>query len=115
MDSSGAASSIDLLPIFRKGQYTVIQENLAAIRALIQKAFPEANFEEKHDFDLGAERFKIYAPAGTLLLKVSVVYLDDNDIAAIESDFERWNVFVHLNEAKALLVTSVGPQQLNLQ
>jgi hypothetical protein len=113
--ASGSPSSIDLLPILRKGTSTVIQEKLAAIRALIQNAFPGANIEEKHDFDLGAERFKIYAAAGPLLLKVSRVYLDDNNIAAIGRDFERWNVFAHLNDAKALLVTSNGPQQINLQ
>lgn len=110
-----STNTVGLLPIFSGGENAVTQEKLAAIRALIQEAFPGANIEEKHDFDLRAERFKIHAPSGTLLLKVSGVYLDDNNIAAIKGDFERWNVLVSLTESKALLVTSDGLQQLNLQ
>jgi hypothetical protein len=91
------------------------QDKLAAIRRLIEAAFPTVNIEERHDFDLDAERFRIDASGEILLLKVSGVYLDDNAIANIEADFHRWRVLEELRRQRALLVTSAGSQALEVR
>lgn len=51
---------------------------IRAISAYLSERFPNAEIDEKADFDRGAQSFKVHLPSRTLLLKVSNEFIEDN-------------------------------------
>ena len=51
--------------------------------------FPSRGVERKYDFDRDAESFKVMLDRGTLLLKVTETFLDDNDVLLIVDLLDR--------------------------
>lgn len=67
-------------------------EKHATILAYLYEKFPDAEVEEKHDFDLGAQTFKILLPKTTLLLKIGDEFVGDNSSAEILRLFNLWSL-----------------------
>lgn len=61
----------------------MLNEKSAAITQYLNENFPNCKIEQKHDFDRGAQTFKIYLPNHPLMLKVADEFLGDNDTAEI--------------------------------
>lgn len=87
---------------------------LDSVRKYLRNLFPDQEITEKHDFDLGAQTFKISNKAGSLLLKIGGDFVDDNDADQIVDQLKSWDVadLLKQNPEVGLLVTSKGPQSL---
>jgi len=69
----------------RKQKYTAIEKYLA-------QHIPNRGIEQKNDFDLSAQRFKVHLERDSLLLKVSEAFVDDNEIPDILRQFDKWGI-----------------------
>jgi len=85
-------------------------DKVEMVNGYLAKKFPMTNIEYKHDFDLDAERFKISFKGETALLKVSGIFLDDNNEEEILRLFDLWDLAGVLAKEKELgvLATSTG-------
>ena len=68
------------------------EEKYAAIEKYLSKSILNNGIEQKNDFDLSAQTFKIHVEKNSLLLKVSEPFVDDNDIPEIIKRFEKWGL-----------------------
>jgi hypothetical protein len=66
--------------------------------------------EQKHDFDRGAQSFKVHLSGRTLLLKVGDEFIEDNSVAEILRQFDLWSLAELLGKGTelAVLVTRHG-------
>jgi len=86
------------------------ENKLNAVREYLSDKFPENQVEEKYDFDLSAQRFKIRRDKGTLLLKVGENFLDDNSESQIKDTLNNQKIAELLAENEELYVlVSNGP------
>ena len=85
-------------------------EKQATIHTYLCERFPNAEVEEKNDFDLGAQTFKVLLSKSTLLLKVGDEFIGDNSAAEILRLFNLWSLAEVLGKENALgvLVTQKG-------
>jgi len=90
-------------------------EKYTAIKQYLAEHFPGCEIEERHDFDRGAQSFKIQVAGTTLLLKVGDEFVGDNDIAEIIRIFELGSIAEILGKGKNLgvLVTQRGVEPFN--
>lgn len=88
----------------RSQKHAAIQQHLAG-------KFPECQIEQEHDFDRGAQGFKIDVADGSLLLKIADEFIDDNDISEILCRFDTWKLCDLLRNEQRLgvMVTENGP------
>ena len=68
------------------------REKKMAIEKYLSKNIPNKGIEQKKDFDLSAQTFKVNIEKGFLLLKVWEPFVNDNDIPEIIRQFERWDL-----------------------
>jgi hypothetical protein len=89
----------------------VNDEKHAWIRDYLAEHFPGSEIEQKHDFDLGAQSFKVHLANYNLILKVSDDFASDNNEAAIALAFKRWDVpaLLQQNSQRIVLITNDGP------
>ena len=87
------------------------EEKYAAIEKYLSDNIPNKGIEQKNDFELSAQTFKVHAEKEFLLLKVSEPFVDDNDIPAIIRQFEKWGLpgFLTKNSKSTVLVGIVDP------
>jgi hypothetical protein len=86
----------------------VNDEKKATIRAYLSSHFPNATIEEKHDFDVGAQAFKLHVSGGTLLLKVGDEFAEDNSASEILRLFNLWSLAEILGKEQELGVLATG-------
>jgi glutathionylspermidine synthase len=86
------------------------QEKHAAISKYLAMKFQHSNIEQKHDFERGAQTFKIFVLNDTLLLKVADEFFKDNSTQEILRLFNLWDLSEVLSREKELgvLVTQQG-------
>jgi hypothetical protein len=86
------------------------EEKYAAIEKYLSENIPNKGIEQKNDFHLSAQTFKIHVEKDSLLLKVSEPFVDDNDIHAIIRQFERWGLpgLLAKNSNSTVLVGNEG-------
>lgn len=91
------------------------ENKLQAVREYLNNKFPESEIEEKLDFDLSAQIFKIHKEGHSLLLKVGENFLDDNNQEQIKNTLENQKIAELLEEDKKLgvLVTNDPPSIFN--
>ena len=65
-------------------------EKYAVIESYLKRKFPDSTIEQKHDFDRGAQSFKVHLVDRTLLLKVGGEFTEDNSIEEIVRQFDLW-------------------------
>ncbi len=65
----------------------------SCIEAYLSEHFAGSKIEQKHDFDLLAQSFKVHLPDDSLLLKVSDIFVSDNDEAHITPSQGRSRIF----------------------
>lgn len=89
---------------------TMHEKKHAAIISYLAEGFQNCKIEQKHDFDRGAQTFKIFVPNDTLLLKVADEFVGDNSTPEIIRLFDLWCLPVVLCKEKKLgvLVTQQG-------
>ena len=78
------------------------KEKLGAIAKYLSQKMGNVDIEQKHDFDRGAQTFKLHVADGSRLLKVSDDFVDDNSIADILRRFDQWNLTEALMREKQL-------------
>ena len=69
-----------------------VEDKKAAIYAYLCEKFPNSEVEQKYDFNLGAQAFKIRLRDRVLLLKVGDEFVEDNAIAEILRQFNLWSL-----------------------
>jgi hypothetical protein len=93
-------------------EVSMSEEKYAAIAGYLSKKFPDCELEQQHDFDRGAQTFKvqIHAKPNTLLLKVSDEFVGDNNTSEILRLIDRWELAKHLCNEKShgVLITGGG-------
>jgi len=91
------------------------ENKLDAVRRYLNSKFPGSEIEEKNDFDLSAQVFKIHKDNDRLLLKVGEIFLDDHDEEKIISLLDKQKIAELLEENKTLgvLVTNNPPSIFN--
>lgn len=67
-------------------------EKFEAIEGYLKKHFPDSTIEQKHDFDRGAQSFKVHLSDRTLLLKVGGELTEDNSLEEILRLFDLWTL-----------------------
>lgn len=87
------------------------EKKYAAIEKYLSDRILNSGIEQRNDFDLSAQRFKIRVERDTFLLKVPETFVDDHDIAEIIQKFEQWNISALLKDKSdsAVLVGEAGP------
>ena len=82
------------------------------ITAYLTEHFPGAKIEQKHDFSLRAQSFKVHVSDDSFLLTVSDEFVGDHDEPRIAALLNQWGVAGHLkaNSDQTLLITTNGPQ-----
>lgn len=65
-------------------------EKYALIENYLRKNFPDSEIEQQHDFNRGAQSFKVHLSGRTLLLKVGGEFTEDNSIEEIIRHFDLW-------------------------
>lgn len=78
------------------------EEKHAAINTYLAEKFPNCDIEQKHDFDRGAQTFKVHVADGTLLLKVGDEFVEDNSTPEILRLFNLWGLAEVLGKEKEL-------------
>lgn len=89
-----------------------MQENkLGAVREYLKDEFPDKTIDEKYDFDLSAQTFKIRNGRDSLLLKVGENFLSDNNEEQIKTVLHNQAIANLLRENKELgiFVGNNGP------
>lgn len=86
------------------------EEKHAAINKYLAEELPGCDIEQKHDFDRGAQTFKLYIAGGTLLLKIEDEFFEDNSTPEILHLFKFWGLAEVLGKEKELgvLVSQCG-------
>lgn len=86
------------------------EEKHAAINQYLTEKFSDCKIEQRHDFDRGAQIFKVHIPDDTLLLKVGDEFIDDNGTAEILRQFNLWALAEVLSKEKefGVLVSQRG-------
>ena len=74
------------------------ENKLKVVREYLNEKFPGSEIEEKLDFDLSAQAFKIHKEKHSLLLKVGENFLDDNNQEQIKSTLENQKIAELLEE-----------------
>jgi len=77
---------------FHRVEVRVSQEKRNAIAKYLSDNMSGLQIEQKHDFDRGAQTFKVHAVDGSRLLKVSDEFISDNDILDILRRFDQWKL-----------------------
>lgn len=80
----------------------VSQEKCSAIAKYLSDNMAGLPIDKKHDFDRGAQTFKVHAVDGSRLLKVSDEFIGDNDILDILRRFDQWKLNDKLLREKQL-------------
>lgn len=78
------------------------QEKHVAIFKCLSENFPGCKIEQRHDFDRGAQTFKISEPNDTLLLRVADEFVDDNCPSEILRLFNLWHLPEVMSNEKKL-------------
>ena len=78
------------------------EEKHAAIGKYLAEKFPGCSIEQRHDFDRGAQTFKVHVADDTLLLKVGDEFVADNSKPEIFRLFNLWNLAEVLGGEKEL-------------
>lgn len=66
------------------------KDKVTVIASYLKAKFPDSTIEQKHDFDQGAQSFKVDLADRTLLLKVGDEFTEDNSIEEIIRLFDLW-------------------------
>ena len=67
-------------------------EKYSAIDGYLREYFKGSDVEQKHDFDRGAQSFKVHLSGHTFLLKVGDEFIEDNAVAEILRQFGLWSI-----------------------
>lgn len=78
------------------------EKKLEVVREYLKSKFPENTIEEKYDFDLSAQTFKIHKGKHRLLLKVGENFLEDNNEEQIKVTLNNQAIAELLEENKEL-------------
>lgn len=78
------------------------EEKHAAINKYLAEKFPDCDTEQMHDFDRGAQTFKLHVADGSLLLKVGDEFVEDNSTPEILRLFNLWGLAEALCKEKEL-------------
>jgi len=78
------------------------EEKHTAINKYLTEKFPGCDIEQMHDFDRGAQTFKLHAADGSLLLKVGDEFVEDNTTPEILRLFNLWGLAEVLCKEKEL-------------
>ena len=86
------------------------EEKYSEIEKYLSKNIPNQGIEQKNDFDLCAQAFKIRVEKGSLLLMMSERFVDDNDIGSIVQQFNKWDLpgCIAKNSNSMVLVDNEG-------
>ena len=86
------------------------KEKFGLIESYLKRKFPESTIEQKHDFDRGAQSFKVHLSDRTLFLKVGGEFTEDNSTEEILRLFDLWALAEVLGKETELgvLVTQRG-------
>ncbi|OGA76363.1 MAG: hypothetical protein A3G81_01540 [Betaproteobacteria bacterium RIFCSPLOWO2_12_FULL_65_14] len=86
----------------------------SCIAAYLAEHFPGAKIDQKRDFDLRAQSFKLQLSDDNLLLKVSEEFIRENDEPRIAALLKRWEIATLLkaNSHQTVLITTDGPQAM---
>ncbi|MHB9142590.1 MAG: hypothetical protein ACYC25_12015 [Paludibacter sp.] len=92
------------------GSAMIDKNKINAIKAYLIDAFPESKVDDKYDFDLGAQSFKIHFDKDLLLLKVDESFIDDNNEEEIKHVFDNKQIKSTLlkNKDKSVFIGSEG-------
>ena len=84
----------------------------SCIAAYLTENFPGAKVEQKHDFSLRAQSFKVFLAGDNLLLTVNDEFVGDHDEQRIAALLIQWGVAALLkaNSNQAVLITTDGAQ-----
>ena len=66
------------------------KEKFGLIESYLKRKFPESTIEQNHDFDRGAQSFKVHLSDRTLFLKVGGEFTEDNSTEEILRLFDLW-------------------------
>ncbi len=89
------------------------EKQYAAIEQYLSKSIPNRGIEQKNDFDLSAQTFKVHIEKDSLLLKVSESFVDDHDISWIIAQFEKWKLPALLSKDSSVAIL-VGNEGVNV-
>ena len=86
-------------------------KSIAAIAEYLSMHFPSHSIEQRWDFDLRAQSFKVSLQAESLLVKASKEFIADFDPAGVSSRLEHWEVaaLLRANPHETVLLKRNGP------